>query len=160
RLATEQLVVSEAVDKAVATIDFSALSGQKVYFDTQYLDGLNMGPNGNVKYVISSLRQQMMAYDLRLQEKPETADFIVEGRIGVPEKDGYKVTSGFAGGAAAFSPRAFLPPPVPFPAPQMPNFSLGGRNHRAGSAKVGLFAYARGKREPVWQAGVKRGASD
>src|SRR5262245_66153560 len=69
RLATEQLVVSEAVDKAVATIDFSALSGKKVYFDTQYLDGINMGPNGNVKYAISSLRQQMMAYDLRLQEK-------------------------------------------------------------------------------------------
>ena len=30
-----------------------------------------MGPNGNIKYVISSLRQQMMAYDLRLQEKAE-----------------------------------------------------------------------------------------
>ena len=70
RLATEQLVVSEAVDKAVATIDFSTLSGKRVYFDTQYLDGINMGPNGNVKYVISSLSQKMMAYDLRLQEKP------------------------------------------------------------------------------------------
>src|SRR5262245_20112298 len=73
RLATEQFVVSEAVDKAVATIDFSPLSGKRVYFDTQYLDGVNMGPNGNVKYVISSLRQQMVAYDVRLQEKPETA---------------------------------------------------------------------------------------
>ena len=50
RLATEQLVVSEAVDKAVATIDFSPLSGRRVFFDTQFLDGVNMGPNGNVKY--------------------------------------------------------------------------------------------------------------
>src|SRR5437867_12937990 len=74
RLATEQLVVSDAVDRAVATIDFSALSGKKVFFDTQFLDGINMGPNGNVKYVISSLRQQMMAYDLRLQDKADTAD--------------------------------------------------------------------------------------
>src|SRR5437868_11815340 len=94
RLATEQLVVSDAVDKTVATIDFSPLSGKKVYFDTQYLDGLNMGPNGNVKYVISSLRQQMMAYDLRLQEKPDTADFVIEGRIGVLANDGYEVTYG------------------------------------------------------------------
>src|SRR6185436_8218774 len=88
RLATEQFVVSEAVDKAVATIDFSPLSGKRVYFDTQYLDGVNMGPNGNVKYVISSLRQQMVAYDLRLQEKPEMADFILEGRVGVLANDG------------------------------------------------------------------------
>src|SRR4029450_6810674 len=81
RLATEQLVVSDAVDRAVATIDFSALSGKKVFFDTQYLDGVNMGLTGNVKYVISSLRQQMMAYDLRLQEKADTADYVVEARV-------------------------------------------------------------------------------
>lgn len=160
RLATEQLVVSEAVDRAVAAVDFSALSGQKVYFDTQYLDGLNMGPHGNVKYVVSSLRQQMMAYDLRLQEKPETADYVIEGRVGVLANDGYEVTYGVPGGAAAASATAFLPSPVPIPAPQMPELSLGRRNHQAGSAKLGLFAYDRVTREPVWQAGVKRGASD
>jgi len=159
RLATEQLVVSEAVDKAVATIDFSALSGKKVYFDTQYLDGINMGPNGNVKYVISSLRQQMMAYDLRLQEKPDTADYIVEGRIGALANDGYEVTYGIPGNAAAASATILLPTPVPVPAPGMPELSLGRRNHQAGTAKVGLFAYDRVTREPVWQAGVKRGAS-
>jgi hypothetical protein len=159
RLATEQLVVSEAVDKAVANIDFSALSGQKVYFDTQYLDGITMGPNGNVKYVISSLRQQMMAYDLRLQEKAETADYVVEGRVGVLANDGYEVTYGIPGNAAAASATALLAAPVPV-SPQMPELSLGRRNHQAGSAKVGLFAYDRITREPVWQAGVKRGASD
>jgi len=160
RLATEQLVISEAVDKAVATIDFSALSGKKIYFDTQYLDGLNMGPNGNVKYVISSLRQQMMAYDLRLQEKSETADFVLEGRVGVLANDGYEVTYGIPGNAAAASASVLLPTPVPIPAPGMPELSLGRRNHQAGTAKIGLFAYDRVTREPVWQAGVKRGASN
>src|SRR4051812_29321022 len=159
RLATEQLVISDAVDKAVATIDFSALSGQKVFFDTQYLDGLTMGPNGNVKYVISSLRQQMMAYDLRLQEKVDTADYVVEGRLGVLANDGYEVTYGIPGNAAAASATALLAAPVPV-APSIPELSLGRRNHQAGSAKVGLFAYDRVTREPVWQAGVKRGASD
>ena len=43
RLATEQLVVSDAVDRAVAAIDFSPLSGRKVYFDTKYLDGVKLG---------------------------------------------------------------------------------------------------------------------
>jgi hypothetical protein len=160
RLATEQLVVSDAVDRAVATIDFSALSGKKVFFDTQYLDGVNMGPNGNVKYVISSLRQQMMAFDLRLQEKADTADYIVEARVGVLANDGYEVTYGIPGNAAAASATALLTTPVPIPAPGMPELSLGRRNHQAGTAKVGLFAYDRVTREPVWQAGVKRGVSD
>src|SRR5262245_29830365 len=83
RLATEQLVVSEAVDQAVAGIDFTPLSGRQVFFDTQYIDGVNMGPTANMKYVISSLRQQMIAYDVRLQEKAEAAEFIVEARVGV-----------------------------------------------------------------------------
>jgi hypothetical protein len=160
RLATEQLVVSEAVDRAVSTIDFSPLSGRRVYFDTQFLDGVNMGPNGNVKYVVSSLRQQMIAYDVRLQEKPETAEFVVEGRVGVLSNDGYEVTYGIPGNAAAASASVLLPTPVPIPAPGMPELSLGRRNHQAGTAKIGLFAYDRMTREPVWQAGVKRGASD
>src|SRR5207247_5034923 len=160
RLATEQLVVSDAVDRAVATIDFSPLSGKRVFFDTQFLDGVNMGPNGNIKYVISSLRQQMMAYDLRLQEKAETADTVVEGRVGVLANDGYEVTYGIPGNAAAASATALLTAPVPVPAPGMPELSIGRRNHQAGTAKLGLFAYDRATREPGWQAGGKRGASD
>lgn len=158
RLATEQLVVSDAVDRAVATIDFSTLSGKKVYFDTQYLDGLNLGANGNVKYLISSLRQQMMAYDCRLQEKVETADYVVEGRVGVLANDGHEVTYGVPGSAALASASVILSSPVPIPA--LPELSLGRRNHQAGTAKIGLFAYDRVTREPVWQAGVKKGASE
>lgn len=160
RLATEQLVVSEAIDKAVASIDFSPLSGRKVYFDTQYLEGVNLGSNANVKYVISSLRQQMLAYDVRLQEKPETAEFVVEGRIGVLANDGYEVTYGIPGNAAAVSATVLLSTPVPVPAPGFPELSLGRRNHQAGTAKIGLFAYDRLTREPVWQAGVKTASSN
>jgi hypothetical protein len=158
RLATEQLVVSDAVDRAVAAIDFSPLSGQKVFFDTQYLDGVNMGPNGNIKYVISSLRQQMLAYDCRLQEKAETADFVVEGRIGTLGNDGYEVTYGVPGSAAMASASVLLSSPLTVPA--MPELSLGRRNHHAGTAKLGLFAYDRATREPVWQAGVTKATSE
>lgn len=158
RLATEQLVVSDAVDRAVAGIDFGPLSGRKVFFDTQYLDGVNMGSNGNVKYVISSLRQQMLAYDCRLQEKADTADYIVEGRVGVLANDGHEVTYGIPGSAALASASVLLSSPVS--APSLPELSLGRRNHQAGTAKIGLFAYDRTTREPVWQAGVKKGVSE
>lgn len=158
RLATEQLVVSDAVDKAVASIDFSPLSGKRVYFDTQHIDGVNLGPNGNIKYIISSLRQQMLAYDCRLQEKAETAEYVVEGRVGVLANDGHEVTYGVPGSAAVASASVLLSSPLTVPA--LPELSLGRRNHHAGTAKIGLFAYDRVTREPVWQAGVKKASSE
>jgi hypothetical protein len=158
RLATEQIVISDAVDKTVASIDFSPLSGRAVFFDTQYLDGVNMGVHGNIKYVVSSLRQQMLAYDLRLQEKPDTAEYIVEARVGVLANDGYEVTYGIPGSAAVASASALLASPIP--APALPELSLGRRNHQVGTAKIGLFAFDRVTREPVWQAGVRKGASE
>jgi hypothetical protein len=157
RLATEQLVVSDAVDRAVASIDFSPLSGRKVFFDTQYLDKVKFSPAGNVEYVISSLRQQMAAYDLRLQEKAEGAEFVVEARIGVMANDGHEVTYGVPGSAAATTASAFLPTPIPVPG--MPELSLGRRNHQQGTAKIGVFAYDRETREPVWQSGLAKGSS-
>jgi hypothetical protein len=157
RLATEQLVVSDAVDRAVASIDFSPLSAQKVYFDTKYVDNVKLGPGANVEYVVSSLRQQMLAFDCRLQEKPETADYIVEARIGVLGNDGHEITYGVPGSAALGTASLFVGAPIP--ASALPELSLGRRNHQSGAAKIGLFAYDRQTREPVWQAGVTKGSS-
>ena len=157
RLATEQLVVSDAVDRAVSEIDFSPLSGRKIYFDTKYLESVKSGTTGNIEYVISSLRQQMAAYDCRLQEKPETAEFVVEARVGVLAHDGHEVTYGIPGTAAFTTATVLMASPVA--APAMPELSLGRRNHQQGTAKIGVFAYDRLTREPVWQAGLAKGAS-
>ena len=157
RLATEQLVVSDAVDRAVSEIDFSPLSSRKVFLDTKYLDSVKLSPVGNVEYVISSLRQQMVAYDCRLMEKAEQADFIVEARIGVLANDGHELTYGIPGSAAMTTASVFLAAPVA--APAMPELSLGRRNHQQGTAKIGVFAYDRETREPVWQSGLAKGAS-
>jgi hypothetical protein len=157
RLATEQLVISDAVDRAVAGIDFSPLSGNKVFFDTQYLDKVKLSPVSNTEYVISSLRQQMMAYDLRLQDKREDADFVIEARVGVLGNDGHELTYGVPGSTAVGTAAAFLASPIP--APAMPELSLGRRNHQQGTAKIGVFAYDQVTREPVWQSGIAKGAS-
>ena len=149
--------MSDAVDRAVAGIDFSPLSGRKVFLDTKYLDSVKLSPVGNVEYVISSLRQQMVAYDCRLMEKAEQADFIVEARIGVMANDGHEVTYGVPGSAAMTTASVFLAAPVA--APAMPELSLGRRNHQQGTAKIGVFAYDRETREPVWQSGLAKGAS-
>jgi uncharacterized protein DUF6655 len=157
RLATEQLVVSDAVDSAVAQVDFSPLSGQTVFFDTKYLNNARLPGNSNVEYVISSLRQQMLAYDLRLAEKMEDATLVVEARVGTLGNDGSEVTYGIPGNAALSTASIFLPSPVT--APTMPELSLGRRNHQWGAAKLGVFAYDRVSHERVWQAGVMTGTS-
>jgi len=157
RLATEQLVIADAVDQAIADIDFSSLSGKKIFFDTKYLMGLKFPQGANVEYVISSLRQQMMAYDCRLQDKMEDADFIVEARVGALGNDGIEVTYGVPG-TAAMQTASILMAGTPT-AGALPELSLGRRNHHLGAAKIGVFAYDRTTREPVWQAGISTGTS-
>jgi hypothetical protein len=158
RLATEQLVISDAVDQAVAKIDFRPLPGKRVYFDTQYLTGLKFPQGANVDYVVSSLRQQMMAYDCRLQDKLEDADFVVEARLGALGNDGVEMTYGVPGSAASTASLVLTGTPTVGGA--MPELSIGRRNHHMGAAKIGLFAYDRTTREPVWQAGLSSGTSE
>src|SRR5215471_20738167 len=56
RTATEQLLISNAVDQTVSQLDFRILAGKSVYLDPQYLD--NVADRG---YLVSSLRQQLLA---------------------------------------------------------------------------------------------------
>jgi hypothetical protein len=87
----------------------------------------------------------------------ETADYIVEARVGVLGYDGHEITYGIPGSAALGT--ASLLVGNPLPAGAAPELSLGRRNHQSGAAKIGLFAYDRETREPVWQAGLSNGAS-
>jgi len=160
RLATEQLVVADAVDEAVAQIDFSPLTGKQVYLDTSLIEDLKMTPNGNVEYVIGSLRQQMTAYNLLLVEKREQAEFIVEARLGALANDGNEVTYGIPGNNAAVKTAASAVPTAGAAASLIPDLSLGRRTHQLAAAKIGIFAYDRITREPVWQAGLATGTSE
>jgi hypothetical protein len=80
--ATEQLTLSSAVDNSIAAIDFRPLTGQKVFFDDTYIKNHKTPSVVNADYVISSMRQQIMAAGCLLQEKIETADIVIEGRVG------------------------------------------------------------------------------
>lgn len=157
RLATEQLVISDSVDRTVAKIDFSPLSGRRVYLDTKYMT--NSKPLGFVSpdYVISSLRQQMMAYDVRILDKPEEADIIVEARCGVLGNDGHDVAFGIpAGNAAASAATALSGTPMP---PILPEISLAKRMDQLGATKVAVFAYDKETKEPIWQSGISTSIS-
>lgn len=164
RVATEQLLVSNAVDRAIAHIDFSGLSGQKVYLDTKYIQHIrqpNPPPNSvviiNSDYITSSLRQQLLAAGVLVQEKLEDADYVVEVRCGAIGSDSHEVVYGLPANnllnsAAALAPNAPALPPIP-------EIAVAKRNDQYGAAKIGVFAYHRTTKEPVWQAGIAQARS-
>lgn len=159
-VATEQILLSDAVDHAVARIDFTPMSDQKVYFDTAYIKNHKGVGFVNSEYVISSLRQQMSAAGLHLQENAKSADFILEGRIGALGTDAHEVVYGVPSTSAindaADAVAAFSSVPK---VPGIPELALAKRSNQIAAAKVAIFAYENESRQRVWQSGVSTGKS-
>nr|ADY59179.1 hypothetical protein Plabr_1568 [Rubinisphaera brasiliensis DSM 5305] len=151
--ATEQLLTSNAVDRVIAQIDFSALSRQRVYFDDSYIKSIKGAGFVNSDYIISSMRQQIMAAGCRLEEKKEDADYVIEARVGALGSDQHEINYGVPANNLLNSASALAPAAPQVPA--IPEISLAKKEHHVGAAKIGVFAYHRETREPVWQAGVK-----
>ncbi len=154
---TEQLLTSDAVDRVVAQIDFTPLSGQKVYFQDQYIKDIKGIGFVNGDYIISSLRQQILAANCKLEDKAEQADYIIEARVGALGNDQHEVSYGIPASNVLSSVSALNPTTPPIPA--IPEISFAKRRHQIGAAKIGVFAYHRESKEPVWQAGVKSSRS-
>lgn len=164
-VATEQLLMSNAVDATVAKLDFSPLSFRKVYLDTTYVNkpSIVASPTQqpiaiDANYLISSIRQQMFAAGVHLVETKEEADIIAEPRVGALGMDGHDVTYGMpASGSLSVASSAVAGTPL---IPAIPEISLARKEDRAGAAKLAVFAYDRKTRQPFWQSGVARSNSD
>lgn len=156
RIATEQLLMSDAVDRAIAAIDFRTLEGKKVYLDTVFLRSVKGVGFVNSEYIISSLRQQLTAARCRIQDSREDADVIVEPRVGALGTDGHEVVYGLPQTGAINSAATIL---SSTPMPAIPEISFGKANAQSGIAKIIVYAYDRQSREPVWQSGIAKAES-
>ncbi|RLS53915.1 MAG: hypothetical protein DWH91_13170 [Planctomycetota bacterium] len=161
--ATDQMVASDAVDRSVSRIDFTPLTGQKVFLDTTYIQSPKT-PTGigfvNPEYVISSVRQQMVSAGLLIQETRDMSDFVVEVRLGVLGGDQhemvYGVPSGSGIGTAASAVASGNGVPL---LPSIPELSIAKRQDHVAAVKVAAFAYHRVTRERAWQSGISLGQS-
>jgi hypothetical protein len=140
------------VDQAVSQINFEPLSYSKVYLDTQYVKSVKGIGFANADYIISSLRQQMVAADCLLEDKKEDADFVVEVRVGALGKDSHDVTYGIPP-SNSISNAASLVPNAPS-IPAIPEISFARKSDEIGAAKIVAFAYHRETRQFVWQSGI------
>jgi regulator of extracellular matrix RemA (YlzA/DUF370 family) len=156
--ATEQLLISDAVDATVAKLDFSPLAGRKVYLDATYLKTQKSTVLIDSDYVISSLRQQMVGSGVQLVETREESDLVAEARIGALGLDGHNVVYGIpASSALATASSALTNAPA---LPILPEISFARREAKSGAAKIAVFAYDRTTREPYWQSGIAKSSSN
>lgn len=155
--ATEQLVLSDAVDQSISRIDFRPLSGRKVYLDTSYLRQIKGDMFVNAEYVTSALRQQIVAAGCLIQDASADADVIIEARIGTLGADDHRVTFGVPQNNALSVASSLIPgaPQIP----TIPEIAFARREAREAAAKVAAFAYDRQTRAPIWQSGVDSATS-
>ena len=143
RTATEQVLISDAIDRAVVALKVHRLSGQSIYFDDRYLyDAVDSG------YLISSIRQHLLANGCILKDERSEADFVVEGRSGAIGTNRHDLLFGIP---STNVPQIFPLQGIPAAIPEVP---FAKRRDQRGVAKIALFAYHRETGRPVWQSGI------
>ena len=143
RTATEQLLISDAIDRAVQTVSFHSLAGQSVYLDDQRL-----GDVVDRQYLVSAIRQHLLANGCALRDDRDSADFIVEARAGAIGTD----RNDLLFGVPSMNVPQILPlQPTPAAIPEIP---FAKRRDQRGIAKIAVFAYHRESGAPVWQSGI------
>jgi hypothetical protein len=143
RTATEQLLISDAIDRAVQSIHLKSLAGQSVY-----LDDSRLGDVVDRNYLVSTLRQHLLASGCALRAERDQADFVVEARAGAIGTDRNDLLFGVP---SMNVPQIMPVQPVAAAIPEVP---LAKRRDQRGIAKIAVFAYHRETGMPVWQSGI------
>jgi hypothetical protein len=143
RTATEQLLISDATDRAVSDLDFRAIAGKAVFLDTTYIKTVT-----DAEYVTSAMRQHLLASGCLLMDTVDKADYVVEVRSGAVGTDRHELLFGV--------PAITVPTVLPFSSPvsSIPEIPIVKKTDQLAVAKIAVFAYNRRTGRPVWQSGA------
>jgi hypothetical protein len=147
RSATEQLLISNAIDRSVSELDFRPLAGKPVFLDDAHLDKESVDRG----YLVSSLRQHLLASGCLLQEERGKATYVVEARSGGVGTDHHSLLVGV--------PQMTVPAVVPGQPTNIPEIPFAKKSDQTGVAKIAVFAYNRKTGQPVFQSGVVQAMS-
>lgn len=123
RTATEQLLISAAIDRAMSNVTFSDFNGYRVFVDEKYLDSVDKG------YLIGSLRHRILEAGGALAPAADSADIVLEVRSGGVGTD---TQESFVGMPALGMPGL----PI-----ELPEIKVASQSTQMGTAKLGLIAY-------------------
>jgi hypothetical protein len=129
RTATEQLLVSTAVDRAIAQVNLKIPPGTKVFVNADQLQGSDDG-----KYAAGEMKERLLHDGAHLVDDKGKADAIVEIRAGALSIDDKQTLIGIDSFDA----------PVPFAgqAAKIPQIALYSDKMRQGVAKIAAFGYS------------------
>ena len=143
RTATEQLLISDAMDRAVSRLDFCSVAGKRVHLDSKPINHMT-----DSAYLVSLLRQHMLASGCIVEESRNDADYVVEVRAGAIGTDRREVMIGMP----ATQITGMLPiNGIPTSIPKMP---LANKTEQRAVVKIAVFAYNRKTGRPLWQSGT------
>jgi hypothetical protein len=100
-------------------------------------------------YLISTLRQHLLANGCQLRDQRDQADFVVEARAGAVGTDRNDLLFGVP---SMNVPQIY--PLQPVPGAAIPEIPIAKRRDQKGIAKLAVFAYHRETGTPVWQSGL------
>lgn len=144
RTATEQLLVSDAIERAVEKVNVRPLAGRKVFLDTTFMDEV-----GDQHFTTSVLRHHLLASGCRLAQKVEDAEIVVEARAGAIGTDRNDILVGMPATSLQIAGNGTT----------IPEIAFAKRTDQKGVAKISMFAYHRESGLPVWQSGEQNVAS-
>lgn len=141
RTAKEQLLISNAVDQVLESVDFSSFYGQNVFFDEKYLDGTDKA------YVVGSVRHRLLLNGATLASSADDAEIVLEARSGGIGTD---MTETFYG-----VPEVVLPGML-----TIPELKAATRTSQKGTAKLAFVAYDAKTKSVLGSGGTSLAISD
>jgi hypothetical protein len=130
--ATEQLLVSGAVDRAVGSLKVALRPGSRVFVDGRFGEMLPDKDTVLPKYTIGAVRDLVLRAGGNLVEDRKSADVVVEVRNGAQSIDHRTFLIGL--------PAVTVPMPLAGPI-ATPELALFKRDHQRGVSKVALTIY-------------------
>jgi len=144
RSATEQLLLSTAADRAMASASLAVFANQKVFLDATYFDSYDS------KYAIGEIRDALSRAGALLEANAKDADIIIEARAGALSTDSADTLIGV--------PNTGLPIPLAGTV-SIPEVALYKSEKQLAYAKISLLAYANQSRAHIFSSGPLAGKS-
>jgi hypothetical protein len=150
RTGTEQLLISNAVDRVVDKIDFSPMRNKKCFLNTAAIEKTT-----DSDYLAMTIRQHLVLAGAILTANESEADYIIEVRAGAVGTDRDDLLVGIP----ATTLPAFAFSGNQYSAATIPEIPFIKRTKQRGVAKVALFAYNKTTGQPIWASGNSQGES-
>ena len=147
RTATEQLLISYAIDSVIEQVNFSVLRGKKVFVATGAIELAT-----DFQYISTALRQHIATNGGLLCDTKDEAEYIVEPRVGAVGTDRNDLLYGI--------------PAITIPAASFNNMGTTGtmipeipfvkKTDQRAVCKLAVFVYHRETGSPLWVSGNRQ----